>query len=178
VWELSGTTLVTVLDDHGDAVTSVAFSPDGRRVATGSADKKARVWELSGPTLVAVLGDHGGGVTSVAFSPDGRRVVTGSDDKKARVWDLSGAPPAPSVLEGHRGRVASVAFSPDGGRVVTGSADTTARVWDTPPVEELIPRARAALTRCLTIAERDALGLPIPPGARQDREHIEAPPCP
>jgi WD40 repeat protein len=81
-------------------------------------------------------------------------------------------------LEGHTGGVTSVAFSPDGRRVVTGSYDNTARVWDTPPVEVLIPLARAALTRCLTIAQRDSLGLPVLPGAGQDREHIGPPPCP
>jgi WD40 repeat protein len=114
----------------------------------------------------------------VAFSPDGRRVVTGSSDGTARVWDLSGSSPAAAVLEGHHDMIWSVAFSTDGQRVVTGSADNTARVWDTPPVEELIPVARAALTRCLTIAQRDAIGLPIIPGAGQDREHIDPPPCP
>ena len=63
-------------------------------------------------------------------------------------------------------------------RVVTGSGDNSARVWVTPPLEELIPLARAALTRCLTIAQRDELGLPVLPGAGQDREHIDPPPCP
>ena len=86
--------------------------------------------------------------------------------------------PAAVLLEGHTGGVTSAAFSPDGRRVVTGSYDNTARVWDTPPVEVLIPLARAALTRCLTIAQRDALGLPVLPGAGQDREHIDPPPCP
>ena len=95
-----------------------------------------------------------------------------------RSWDLSGATPAATVLEGHREGVYSVAFSPDGKRVVTGSFDNTARVWVTPPVEELTPLARAALTRCLTIAQRDALGLPVFPGEAQDREHVDPPPCP
>ena len=76
-----------------------------------------------------------------------------------------------TLLEGHRGTVWSVAFSPDGHRVVTGSSDNTARVWITPPVEELIPLARAALTRCVTIAQREELGLPVPAsaGAQQER---------
>ena len=181
VWELSGATpAATVLEGHRGAVRNVAFSPDGGRVVTGSDDDTARVWELSGATPAATaLEGHRGPVLSGAFSPDGQRVVTGSDDNTARVWELSGSTPAAAVLEGHRGPVLSVAFSPDGRRVVTGSDDNTARVWGTPPVEELISLARAALTRCLTIAQREELGLPVPAsaGARQDRERIDPPPC-
>jgi WD40 repeat protein len=81
------------------------------------------------------------------------------------------------VLEGHRGSVGSVGFSPDRKRVVTGSHDHTARVWDTVPVEDLILLARAALTRCLTIAQREELGLPVPPSSDEDRERIDPPPC-
>jgi Tol biopolymer transport system component len=179
VWDLSGATpAATVLEGHRGGVWSVAFSPDGKRVVTGSYDNTARVWDLSGATPTAtVLEGHRGSVWSVAFSPDGRRVVTGSNDNTARVWDLTGLTPGTTVLEGHRLAVQSVAFSPDGKRVVTGSDDSTARVWATPPVEELIPLARAALTRCLTIAQRDALGLPVLPGGGQDREHVNPPPC-
>jgi WD40 repeat protein len=104
--------------------------------------------------------------------------VTGSEDNTARVWDLSGSTPAVSVLEGYREAVVSVAFSPDGRRLVTGSLDNTAWVWNVPPVEILIAQARSALTRCLTIAQRDGLGLPVIPSAGKDREHIDAPPCP
>jgi WD40 repeat protein len=104
--------------------------------------------------------------------------VTGSGDNTARVWALSGATQVATVLEGHRDVVTSVAFSPDRKRVVTGSYDNTARVWETPPVEELIPLARASLTHCLTIAQREELGLPVIPDAGKDREHIDPPPCP
>jgi WD40 repeat protein len=163
---------------HTGPVTSVAFSPDGRRVVTGSRDNTARVWDLSSPTPVASrLEGHQRDVTSVAFSPDGRRVVTGSGDNTARVWDLSGPTPATTPLEGHSSWVWSVAFSPHGRRVVTGSKDSTARVWNTPSVEILIRQARANVTRCLTIAQREELRLPVIPGAGKVREHIDPPPC-
>jgi hypothetical protein len=72
-----------------------------------------------------------------------------------------------------------VAFSLDGRHVASGSQDNTARVWDIPPIKDLIPLAQAALTRCLTIVQREELGLPVhaSTGAEQDREHIDAPPC-
>ena len=106
-------------------------------------------------------------------------MLTGSEDHTARVWNLVGAIPAAAVLEGHLDSVTNVAFAPDGRRVVTGSNDTTARVWDAPPIVELISLARVAVvTRCLTIAQRGALGLPVLSDSGQDREHIDPPPCP
>jgi WD40 repeat protein len=179
VWDWSEPTPAVMLKGHDSGVWSVAFSPDGKRVVTGSSDHTARVWDLSELTPVSTpLEGHLDEIRSVAFSPDGELVVTGSEDSTARVWDLSGPTLAATVLEGHQGPVRSVAFSPDGKRVVTGSKDGTARVWETPPLEELIPLARGALTRCLTIAQSDEFGLSVPPGAGQDRERIDPPPCP
>ena len=171
--------------DRGDPMTGMLAAlavlprdtsrPD-RPVSNVASADLLRAW-LCNREKFDLLG-YKSAVDSVAFSPDGKRVVTGSGDNTARVWDLSGPTPAATVLEGHRGPVNSVAFSPDGKRVVTGSGDNTARVWNTPPLEELIPLARAALTRCLTIAQREELGLPVPPSSGQDRERIDPPPCP
>jgi len=115
------------LEGHEDVVTSVAWSSDGRRVATGSFDRTARIWDATTGGLVRTLAGHGGSVFSVAWSPDGRRVATGSNT--ARIWDAT-AGDVVHMLEGHGSCVYRVAWSPDGRRVATGSRDKTARIWD------------------------------------------------
>jgi WD40 repeat protein len=80
----------TDLEGHGGQVNSAAFSPDGARVVTASADNTARIWNTTTTgAFLAELKGHGGEVGSAAFSPDGARVVTASQDGVARVWDIS-----------------------------------------------------------------------------------------
>ncbi|KIM28371.1 hypothetical protein M408DRAFT_57282, partial [Serendipita vermifera MAFF 305830] len=77
-----------ILFGHTDIVSSVAFSPDGKRIVSGSSDKTVRVWDAeTGQAVGAPFQGHDQGVNSVAFSPDGKRIVSGSDDKTVRVWD-------------------------------------------------------------------------------------------
>jgi WD40 repeat protein len=107
----------------------VAYSPDGRRIISGSNDNTVRVWDAQSGAELACLRRHEESVTSVAYSPDGRRIVSGSDDHTVRVWDAqSGAELA--CLRGHEGSFLRVAYSPDGRRIVSGSSDYTVRVWD------------------------------------------------
>jgi WD40 repeat protein len=114
---------------HEGMVRGAAFSPDGARVLTGSADKTARLWDSQSGQLLATLQGHEGSVLSVAFSPDGSRILTASVDKTARLWD-SQSGQLLVTLQGHEDSVWRAGFSPDGSRILTGSADKTACLWD------------------------------------------------
>jgi len=122
--------LLRIFAGHTHGVTSVAFSPDGRLLLTGSDDDTARLWETSRGKALATLQGYTGGVKGVAFSPDGRLVLTRSSDDTVRLWETSRGK-ALATLQGHTSSVSSVAFSPDGRLVLTGSWDRTARLWET-----------------------------------------------
>jgi len=114
---------------HTAEINSVAFSLDGTRIVTASADHTARLWGATTGVQLGVFRGHGSFVNSAAFSPDGSRVITASADHTARLWDAATCAQL-TVLKGHVSPVNSAAFSPDGERIVTASADNTVRIWD------------------------------------------------
>ena len=128
-WQRQTHLQIETFRGHGAAICGVAFSPDGRRIVTGSYDKTAKVWDTTTGRLVHTLEGHSNRIVAVAFSPDGKRIVTGSDDSTARVWDATTGQQL-FTLTGHAAQVRAVAYSPDGKGLVTGSVDQTAKVWD------------------------------------------------
>ncbi|THU97559.1 WD40 repeat-like protein [Dendrothele bispora CBS 962.96] len=115
---------------HMDSVMSVAFSPEGERIVSGSSDNAMRVWNARTGALEGEFQGHSDWINSVAFSPDGERIVSGSRDKTVRVWNARTGAPDGDPFQGHNHDVTSVAFSPDGERIVSGSYDNTLRVWN------------------------------------------------
>ena len=146
VWDAATGQEIAVLKGHDvlnvpgkellTRIESIAFSPDGTRLAAGTWDNTARVWDAATGQEIAMLKGHGDWVTSIAFSPDGLRLATGSRDDTARLWDATTAEEL-ARLTGHENGLTSVAFSPDGTLLATGSWDQTARLWDTAKQEEL-----------------------------------------
>lgn len=145
---------------HKGRVNSVAFSPNGEIVASGSDDKKVRLWNKDGKPIL-IIPAHDDEITSVVFSPDGQVIASGSDDGTVKTWNLKGDliqlfEKDPKFIKedkvqidgkllskpkracnkasddnvGHADKVLSIAFSPDGKKLASASCDTTVKLWN------------------------------------------------
>ncbi|KAK4870121.1 hypothetical protein LT330_005175 [Penicillium expansum] len=116
-------------EGHSDEVRSVAFSPDGRLLVSGS-DTIIRVWDVTTGTLQQTCTGHSYAVLSVSFSPNGRLLASGSDDGTLRLWDVTTGV-LQQTFNHNLDQVFSVAFSPDSRLIASGSYDPIVRLWDT-----------------------------------------------
>jgi WD40 repeat protein len=131
----------------------VAFSPDGKILASGSNDYTIGLWDVtSRQPLGEPLQGHSDAVIIVAFSPDGKILASGSSDKTIRLWDVDSRQPLGEPLQGHSDHVESVAFSSDGKTLASGSSDNTIRLWDVNP-QSWVERICGIVGRNFTQAE-------------------------
>ncbi|MBI5931562.1 MAG: protein kinase [Chloroflexi bacterium] len=122
--------LEAYLHGHTDLVRSVAFSPDGRSIASGGRDNQIIVWDAQNHTKRYVLTGHEDWINSVAFSPDGTVLASGSADNTVRLWDVASGQMLDQPLEASIGAVWSVRFSPDGQFLAAGGEDGLIQIWD------------------------------------------------
>ena len=121
---------IDLLTGHTASVRSVAFSPDGRTLASGSEDNTICIMDMQTRTLRKTLRGHTGRVSDVAFSADGKVLASGSYDSTLRLWNME-TDTLLKTLTGHTDRVLSVRFSADGKVLASASTDSTLRLWDT-----------------------------------------------
>ena len=125
----SDISLEKTLEGHSDSVNSVAYSPDGQTLASGSNDETIKVWNVKTGNLLQTLKGHSELVYSVAYSPDGQTLASGSYDNTIKLWDINTGNLL-QTLTGHSDWVRSVAYSPDGQTLASGSNDETIKLWN------------------------------------------------
>lgn len=130
LWDVANARHLRSLEGHSLLLESITFTPDSRRLISGSLDKSVRLWDISTGYELRKIEAHSNSVQSVAFSPDGRLLASlYHADQSIHLWDIRQERELPP-LKGHRGFVRSIAFHPHQPRLASASSDETLRLWD------------------------------------------------
>jgi WD40 repeat protein len=128
VWNATTGKSIVMLRENTD-VTSVAFNPDGKTLASGDLEGTIKLWNLATGRITGTLKQHQNYVTSLAYSPDGKPLASGSWDTTIKLWDVATGRNT-ATLRGHTDWVMAVAFRPDGNTLASASEDKTTKLWD------------------------------------------------
>ena len=129
LWDLTIQSSIITLVGHQDLVRGVAFSLDGKNIASASMDKTIKIWDIGLAKESQVLTGHKLAVNGVAFNPDQQILASGSADKTIKIWNLSSGEEV-KQFTGHGMAVNTVTFSPNGKLLASGSADKTIKIWN------------------------------------------------
>ena len=164
IWDAATGTLRNTLTENTGYVESVAYSPDGQTLASGSWDGTVRLWDVATGTLRNTLTGHTDDVNSVAFSPDGSTLASGSSDQTIGLWDVATGTLRNTLTENTH-RIYSVAFSPDGNTIATASDDGTVLLWRyTSTTAPLTFNPNTIADQTFTVGTAVSLTLPIATG--------------
>ncbi|WP_250122533.1 serine/threonine-protein kinase [Chroococcidiopsis sp. CCMEE 29] len=138
---------IPTLTGHSGEVNTIAFSPDGQNIASGSDDRTIKIWQLNSRKELRTLKGHADWVYAVAISPDGKTLVSGSKDNTIKVWNLNTRQEL-RILPDHKSYVNAVAISPDGQKIASGSYDKTIKIWNlnTGQISTLVGHSREVLS--------------------------------
>jgi WD40 repeat protein len=153
VWETESGRSVGTLEGHQGNVTSIAMTPDGLRLISGSADATIKVWDMENRKCHHTLMEHTDKVTHVAVTPDGRWMVSGSEDATIKVWDLESGKCIRTIM-GDKYGIEALALTQDGQWAVSGSYDKKLKVWDlkTGACIHTLEHNSAVLAKFMTVA--------------------------
>ena len=121
--------VLSIYHRHASTITAIAWSPDGKRIASGSMDNTVRVWDTADGKNAYIYRGHSSWIGDVVWSPDGKRIASASADNTVQIWDAFDGGNV-YTYKGHIYWVNTVAWSPDGKRIASAGADKTVQVWD------------------------------------------------